>query len=63
MLSPYQKAQIMILPLMFAIIYSMYLLFVKNGVIIIDILWCSISIFIIKYVEMYFTNYYMVMKL
>jgi hypothetical protein len=62
MLTTYQKTDLFISPLIFLIIYFLYLKFTKESYEIWDILWCTISLFLIIYIKDYIMNYYMIIN-
>jgi len=62
MLSSYQRTDLFISPLVFLIIYFIYLKFTKADYQIWDVLWCTISLFLIIYIKDYVTNYYMIIN-
>jgi hypothetical protein len=58
LLSNYQATEIMLGTVLFPILYFLYLYLSNTHIIYWDILWCTISIFIILLFRYFYINYY-----
>jgi hypothetical protein len=57
LITNYQKTEIIIGTALFPMLYFLYLYFLKKGIVYWDIIWCTLSLFIILLFKYFYINY------